>query len=334
MIGRYFNRPETPTVKTIPIPVGNAFHISWGGANIVLDENVAEQALFLYYTVDNVKVRVNDWENYFCSTFASLYIWGSGISEMFGLTQLPYLPIYFAFPVISVYTNVLAHLRYSLSTCSWKSIYGHHKTTLIREFFNASTNSVILLEVKNPKEYIVVPATPYSKLNESSSCQDANRLSTNDVIVFFLRVTLECVVLIWVCRFIMRTGYYVYKLYRKKVFSPLQNYILKRKIHCQLKRKTYDVAILCCEEDHEMWMDGILDSLENTFHATVFFVSRDFEHLGGNSECDLYLRMYQETECFILHVTKSFLDNNTFSSYNLNFYWSTLKKNKQALEKL
>ena len=259
------------------------------------------------------------------------------VSKMFGWSKMPYLPIT---PVFSVYPSLSGNLRYSLSTCSKKSIYGLHRASLIREFFNTSTNTTVLVEVKHLHEYFVVPDAPYSKNNNSSFVVPvarnlgANGVSTNDIIVFVLRTVLEGVIFIIVCMLIIIAGFYIYRTYKNKIFLPLRKYILDTKAKRIMNTKRFDVAILCCEQDRGIWMDGILDSLERTYKATVFFSHRDFEHLGGNSEYDLYLRMYQETECFILHVTKSFLDDNTCLQLQLEFLLVHIKEKQTSSRKV
>ena len=86
-------------------------------------------------------------------------------------------------------------------------------------------------------------------------------------------------------------------------------HIGKKPVNCSLKCKPFDVAVSCCETDREHWTGEILERLETIHKKKVFSIHRDFEIFAGRSLYDLYLQLYRESQCFIFHITKFFLED-------------------------
>ena len=67
--------------------------------------------------------------------------------------------------------------------------------------------------------------------------------------------------------------------------------------------------------------------MEDLYKKTVFFVHRDFEKLAGRSLFDLYINLCQETKYFILHITKSYLEDED-CQLQIELLLSFIKENK------
>ena len=339
IMGRYFvQKQEKIPLKKIPVPVGNSLLLTWCSVDITngFQKDEKDQDVSLYHTVDDKTiVSIENEENDFneCSILATLYY---RLAYSFGFIQmLPYLkqtPSY-------VFEDTNGHLGVALFRCTLNNnLYGRHKVSLFRDFFNSSSNTSILYELELNQEYLIVPEKAHhykTDLKNSSKYEGGYvTLSVNDMFFFGKRVIAELAIVIFLVALVACMGALLGIFYKKKILSPALKYILEGQTSCQLKHKDYDVAILCCENDRDVWMTDILDRLETTYNKSVFFIHRDFEYLAGNSEIDLYLRMYKEADCFILHITKSFLEDNGCLQLQLEFLLVQIKEKQISSRKV
>ena len=265
---RYFiKQQEKLPVKIIPVSVGNSVFITWCKVDIDRVHSVNPD-FSLYHTVGGKFIDFNRAENdESCSVLSwFLHDW----SYFFGWISVQppnkYRGVY-----VSRYLN--GDLQYTLHTCANEDIYGLHKMILLREVFNTTSKSNILLEVEHPQDILIVPEKPYTRGNMSGGLQSdvygSYIPSKNDVIVYYLRIVLEYVI-ISIYVYILTMEIFRYEIWC--MLHAIQNYILEEPKYKRIKSQTYDVAILCSEDDKGDWTNNILEKLEDLYKMSVFFV--------------------------------------------------------------
>ena len=245
VVKRFFiKQKEKPPMKIIHVPVGNTIFITW--CNVAIN-NFEDKDFFLYHTVNGRTIDFNGAENDKYCSFSSWFLheW----SYFFGWVRVQ-PPNKFRGVYVSRNSGYLAFV---LHTCATKEIYGLHKMILIREFFNTTSQSNVLLEVERAQDILIVPEVPYTRGNMFDDLQSdvysSYRLSNNDIVVYYLRIVLEYTVMLFYAHniYMMELIPFCFWCTIEAIF--LYNYTLDEPKIQQIKSQAYDVAILCGEDD-------------------------------------------------------------------------------------
>ncbi|KAL4219732.1 hypothetical protein ACF0H5_020146 [Mactra antiquata] len=233
----------------------------------------------------------------------------------------------------------MGNTRVTLKTCVCSGMYGLHKLSIYREFFNRTTGANVVVELDYPIRIYMFPMDNdtfiYDELYESSlSIQAIQRLfnKTDEIVIpsmfWFPEYTLNVSFIVNAFVFSILTGvmsifFWFFKrlirFYCNITIAPFRNRLLFRTFTVPSLPSTtrplagledhhsvcYDVYISSCEEDYNKAMT-IVTFLENDCQLKVCFPVRDLANEGNRSYFESFSRATLQCRMFVVLLSECY----------------------------
>ena len=336
IIGVFSVSKRSPERIIIHIPMGNSIYLEWCRLNI----NSEMESVSHNHTVDGHPItEKRHKDSGLCSALPVFY---HMIAYLAGWIKIPYIrtadsPSY-------LFRLSDSSLSFALLTCASSDIYGIHRISVLRDYFNKTSNSTVIEEVKHFQEVLVLPETPYYLFQSENSQNTSNiqRILDDEnlcyidqfhILVLWLRFTIEWTIFLFLLLGIVYLFALLCLQYKKYIAFPLRNFILEGQFYVKNFEYKYDVVVFYSEEDRDYIENVIVKSLEQ-MGVRVLCCHRDTEHRGGETFSDIYSDIYKESENILIYMSTSFVKDEECISFQLETTMNIVRENLRCAHKV